>query len=77
MGYKREDGTFDDACLDKVKPGEPIFVLRGRDLSAPELVRLWMTVNQETLADDKAGEALQCAAAMEAWARAHGGKYPD
>lgn len=77
MGYKRADGTFDDACLAKVKPGEPIFVLRGQDLSAPETVRVWAHLNQVTLDSAKMDEALECADAMSRWAEEHGGKLPD
>lgn len=33
--------TQKNACLDKVKDGEPIFVLLGRDRQAPEAIRAW------------------------------------
>ena len=32
---------YDDACLDKVEIGEPIFVLRAQDELAPSIVHEW------------------------------------
>lgn len=37
MGYKN-----DDRCLDKAEDDEPIFVLLGRDLTAPETIIRWV-----------------------------------
>jgi hypothetical protein len=74
VGFKREDGTFDDACLEKVKPGEPIFVLRAQDMSAPDIVRAWTAANWHRISFEKAEEAMLCAAAMEAWPDR---KWPD
>ena len=84
MGYKREDGTFDDSCLEKAKPGEPLFVLRAQDLSAPGLVELWadlarerLTIEETSSTKAKIEEAYKQAAAMRRWATEHGGKWPD
>jgi hypothetical protein len=67
MGKRLADGTWQDSCLLKVKPEEPIFVLRAQDSSAPALVREWARRNRPTISDDKYNEALQCAVAMEHW----------
>lgn len=68
------DGTWKDSCLDKVKPTEPIFVLRAQDSSAPDLVRLWAHRNRANLNDSKFNEAMDCAEAMEQWPNR---KLPD
>lgn len=87
MGKRLEDGTWQDSCLDKVQPGEPIFVLRSTDYFAPLLVAEWATqatkcagtgeesMDQETRA--KAAEAFEMAAAMLRWQNDHGCKIPD
>lgn len=36
MAYKHND-----SCLAKVREDEPIFVLRGQDVLAPDIVRAW------------------------------------
>lgn len=74
MGFRREDGTFDDACLAKVKPGEPIFVLRAQDLTAPLMVREWARANFTNISPEKYDEAMECADAMEKWPNR---KMPD
>jgi hypothetical protein len=58
------------SCLNKAKDDEMLFVLRGKDLAAPETIRSWVReriVHQLNYADDpKIVEALACADAMEA-----------
>ena len=67
--------TFNDACLVKCSPGEPIFVLRGRDMLAPVIVREWAGMAYRGgLPDAKYIEAMDCADSMEAWPRR---KMPD
>lgn len=83
MGTKNAPGDFD--CYANAKPDEPIFVLLGRDLAAPDIVRRWAahylaqkrldyTENGERQylpqkVWDKYSEALRCAVAMEQWRR--------
>ena len=75
MGYRNEDGTWHDSCLDKVKPGEPIFVLRAQDKLAPRLVRLWAEMARDAdCPSDKIAEAFITAGEMEAWPDR---KFPD
>lgn len=70
MGYKA-----DDSCLAKVADDEPIFVLRGQDLLAPELVRRWAELAVcHGLSPEKFDKALKIAADMERWSPR---KYPD
>lgn len=75
MGYRNEDGTWHDNCLEKIKPGEPIFVLRGQDILAPGFIRGWAVhARSHGLCAEKVCEALDCADAMDNWPSR---KYPD
>lgn len=75
MGYLKADGTWHDTCLDNLKPGEPFFVLRAQDITAPRLVRLWAAMaSDQVCPQDKIYEAFNTAAAMEDWPVR---KYPD
>jgi len=78
MGFKRDDGTLEDTCLNKVKPGEPIFVLRAQDKLAPALVFLWAAMAElHGCPYEKADEAKGLAVDMRIWAVDHGSKFPD
>jgi hypothetical protein len=75
MGKRLADGTWKDTCLDKVKPEEPIFVLRAQDKLAPHLVYMWAKLAKEHGCPlEKVKEAEDCAEAMFAWPNR---KYPD
>lgn len=66
MGKRREDGTWEDSCLAKVKPNEPIFVLRAQDKLASTLVRRWaVQAREQGCPEEKVQEAYDCANAME------------
>lgn len=78
MGTRSEDGTLKDACLDKIKVGEPFFVLRGQDVIASWAVRQWANQAQANgTPQGKIDEAMACAVRMEEWAHRHNGKVPD
>jgi hypothetical protein len=71
MGTKNFPGVFD--CYAAAKPDEPMFVLLGRDPLAASLVRRWAVArHHEGESTAKVLEALDCADALEAWARKHG-----
>lgn len=59
--------------------GEPVFMLRARDILAPDTVRFW--AGQITMIQGegslKAREALQLANDMEAWQQSQARKIPD
>jgi hypothetical protein len=71
MGTKKRPGQFD--CYAKAELDEPMFVLLGRDASAPAVVRDWadrrefMIDNGQKPESDRAmvTEARECATAME------------
>lgn len=66
MGTKNNPGKFD--CYANAKPDEPMFILLGRDKHAPDLVRRWAMERGRSGEDPvKVQEALDCAAAMEAY----------
>lgn len=41
MGTAFEERTNPNSCLAKASPNEPVFVLRGQDILAPDLIDLW------------------------------------
>jgi hypothetical protein len=61
--------------LSKAQDDEPIFVLRGQDRLAPDVVRQWADrAEQAGCAIEKVREAREVADAMEQWPRR---KVPD
>ena len=71
MGTKNKPGKFD--CYSKAEPDEPVFVLLGRDPTAAFVVAFWAGIREKMGEDaEKLGEAMECAQAMEQWARDHG-----
>lgn len=80
MGLKKQE--LIDGCFAKAADDEPIFVLRGQDKLAPELVREWarrfathhLYMQQGTYWNKKYREAMALADAMEAWPNR---KMPD
>lgn len=60
-----------DMYARKLEPGEPYFILMGRDALAAKLVRLWATNadDHELADDDKIKSARVIADAMEVWHR--------
>jgi hypothetical protein len=68
MGVKFDDGRIMDPCLDKVKPGEPFFVLRGQDRLSSAVLAQWIKLAQDVgVPREKIEEARRCLARMEAW----------
>ena len=73
MGKKVHDctcGAFEDACLDKAAVGEPLFVLRAHDQTAPDMVEAWLDNAIDEGADIegfKRAEARATALAMRNW----------
>lgn len=49
-------GEFDAAA--KLRPGEPYFLLVGRDRLAPELVQQWADLNRKRALEDAAAERI-------------------
>lgn len=80
MGTKNNPAEYD--CYSKLDRDEPYFVLMGRDLAAPTLVRQWAYLRKRQIelrvkpeADmEQIEEAMRCADAMEAWQKARKAK---
>lgn len=74
MGTKNNPGKYD--CYANAHPDEPMFVLLGRDRSAPSLVDAWADARArnnpsvEEIAVIR--EARACADSMRDWLKLHG-----
>lgn len=55
------------SCLNKSQPNEPVFVLVGRDPTAPQTIRLWATMNEGRQPPEKLAEAMNLADEMDKW----------
>lgn len=65
---ERERFARGEGCLAKAKDDEPVFILRGQDCLASELVEIW-AIRAQTLGVpwNKVREAKELAAEMERW----------
>jgi hypothetical protein len=74
MATKSKPGMFD--CYSKAEPDEPMFVLLGRDATAPLIVMTWVLIRQKCGFNDEIQlrEARECAQQMQAWAHSKGKK---
>lgn len=89
MSTKYEELERGDSLWNKLRidSDEPIFILRGRDALAPELVTNWAnaleahagcgTFEQREARQKKVDGAHACAEAMREWQRINGMKIPD
>lgn len=81
MGTKNDPGEFD--CYANALPDEPMFILLGRDPSAPDLVNEWADLRAEEISNGKrphsdlamVDEARQCATEMRMWRRRNDGAW--
>lgn len=78
----KPDGSFEDIqvvsaeavlevlrnpCVKKLKAGEPFFVLRGQDVSAPIFVEGWASYNKTSIDPQKFAGAQDIAVRMRNW----------
>jgi hypothetical protein len=54
---------------------EPVFILRAKDVTAPETLRWWASM--QPVGSESAKLALKHADDMDAWQVEHGAKYAD
>lgn len=81
MGSKNQPAEFD--CYANALPDEPMFILLGRDTSAPDLVNDWADCRAEEIAAGKrppsdlamVDEARVCATNMRLWRRRNDGAW--
>lgn len=66
---KEQELTSPDSCMSRARPGEMTFVLLGRDITAPSVIREWRRLRclygKNTPKDPQITEALTCADTME------------
>jgi len=66
---KNEELSNPDSCMSRANPDEMTFVLLGRDVCAPEVIRYWanarIVAGKNRRSDLQIQEALHCAAIME------------
>lgn len=75
MGKRMEDGSWKDECLEKLKHGEPFFVLRAQDKFAWRLVEIWIWFAQlANVNQPKIQRAISTLNAMKHWQNK---KIPD
>lgn len=68
MALKRDEIANPNSCLNKAADDEPVFVLRGQDMCAPQHVRDWADhAELRGCAPEKVAEARALANAMEQW----------
>lgn len=77
MGTKNNPGVYD--CYENAAPDEPMFILLGRDPTAPLVVTFWRALKMEMVksghsksSHEKLEEARTCSMAMEAYAKSLG-----
>lgn len=65
-----------ESCLNRAAADEPVFVLRAKDLCAPAIISMWCALRvfagKNERSDPQVLEALELAAAMEAWRACQG-----
>ena len=67
MIHAREDYNRIQDPLGKIPVEEPVFLLRGQDAFAPEVLRLWADCADENSRPELAQMALDHADRMERW----------
>lgn len=65
---KRDEISNPNSCLNRAADDEPLFVLRGKDVAAPEVIRDWahrrVMCGKNEKADEQIREAIQLADEM-------------
>lgn len=66
MGFKNDDGTFNDRCLERVTPGQPFFVLLAQDETTPGLMIEWLERNPQ-LSPERVKGVLEEVRLVRSW----------
>jgi len=74
---KQDEIRNPNSCLNKAGESEPIFVLRAKDLTSPNIIRSWAELNKGTLDKEKYYEAIELADKMEEWQGENEVNFPD
>ena len=72
---ERERAARGEGCLGKASDDEPVFILRGQDAHAADLVEKWaIWARASGCSNDKVNEAFDLAEQMRRWPIR---KFPD
>lgn len=79
MKHAREDYNRIQDPENKIPQDEPVFLLRGQDKTAPQILRLWAAAQRNNPRVDPQIIYIteQHAIAMENWQKEHGDKWAD
>ncbi len=78
MRHARDDYNRIQDPAGKIADDEPVFLLRAKDITAPETLRFWAANLRNNGGDERlATLASDHATEMEIWQRANGCKMPD
>ena len=78
MRHARDDYDRIQDPSGKIPADEPVFLLRGQDVSAPGTLRCWAEENHRNGGDPALSDLAEgFADEMEAWQRVHGAKAAD
>jgi hypothetical protein len=64
---KADNLRLPNSCLNRAAADEPVFVLRAKDLLAPQTLRHWATMADGNHEPEKIAQALREADEMEQW----------
>jgi hypothetical protein len=75
---KKQELENPNSCLNRSRDDEPVFVLCGRDRSAPTVIEFWATLADHAgVPLEKVKAAREEAVAMRQWQSANYSKVPD
>jgi hypothetical protein len=78
MKTKREEMDDPNSCWNKAKDDEPVFILLGRDISAPYAIEMWVdariVADKNKFEDKQIQESLEVAKEMTLYERKLHGK---
>jgi len=78
MKHAREDYNRIQDPDGKIPADEPVFLLRGQDVLAPETLRTWANMLRFRYKDDEMANMVEKHAHdMVAWQKEHGASIPD
>lgn len=78
MKHARKDYDRIQDPEGKIPEDEPVFMLRGQDIVAPQVVEIWaMAAHNAGASDNIVQHAYAHAERMRDWQAEHGAKVPD
>jgi hypothetical protein len=78
--WTKKDALEKIGCLQKAAGDEPVFIVRGQDITMPATLEAWATLAEEAnggRSNSKTIEARAFANEVREWQQKHGAKVPD